>query len=213
MKKAFTFIFLLFLFISGVSFFTVWENLTREVAQQSASQTEQMAQKTEVVVHDADSPPDPTRAGASEGTFEATGNQAVVETHVAIKETDQAADSVSAIDESSPVAQEKKVISFPTGGAVLGPQQKSALSAFAEILQGDTNKIANIVGYSDSVGSVQVNDKVSLARAVSVEKFFRGQGVPGEQLKIENHGSASPIASNLTAVGRQENRRVEVILE
>ncbi|NOY72061.1 MAG: OmpA family protein [Gammaproteobacteria bacterium] len=211
MKKAFTFIFLLFLFVSGVSFFTVWDNLSREVAQQSASQMEQMVQKTEAAVHDADNSPDPMRVGASEGTFETTENQTVAETRTAIKETGQTVDSAS--DKSNSVAQDKEVISFPSGGFALGQQQKSALSALAEVLQDNTNKIANIVGYSDSIGSAQVNDKVSLARAVSVEQFFRGQGIPGEQLNIQNHGSASPVASNLTAAGRQENRRVEVILE
>ena len=78
-----------------------------------------------------------------------------------------------------------------------------------------------IKGFTDNQGwknstaeqSAQKNETLSLQRAQSVQKYLTGQGVSSSQIKsVEGLGEADPVASNATAAGRQQNRRVEVYL-
>jgi outer membrane protein OmpA-like peptidoglycan-associated protein len=69
-----------------------------------------------------------------------------------------------------------------------------------------------IVGYTDSTGSRQYNMDLSQRRAQSVANYLTAQGVDGSRLSTRGAGPDQPIASNATADGRAQNRRVEVNL-
>jgi len=67
-----------------------------------------------------------------------------------------------------------------------------------------------IAGYTDNIGSDNINKKVSLARAKAVEEYLVANGINIYRLKIAGYGKANPVASNATEEGRAINRRVEI---
>ena len=66
-----------------------------------------------------------------------------------------------------------------------------------------------IRGYTDSVGSWELNLKLSQRRADSVRTYLVNSGIQDERFLAKGYGEADPIASNKTAGGRAENRRIE----
>jgi outer membrane protein OmpA-like peptidoglycan-associated protein len=56
------------------------------------------------------------------------------------------------------------------------------------------------------------NEQLSQQRAASVQSYLTQQGVPAGSIGIHGFGEANPIASNDTAAGRQQNRRVELVV-
>lgn len=68
----------------------------------------------------------------------------------------------------------------------------------------------DIIGHTDSVGSDEYNMKLSLRRAGAVRDFIVAQGVNPALIDVVGMGKRQPIASNATAEGRAQNRRVEV---
>lgn len=93
-----------------------------------------------------------------------------------------------------------------TGGA--GPN----LNKLAAFLQEYPDRTVLIEGHTDSVGSEESNHFLSQRRAESVRSYLVGQGVEANRLSTAGLGQGSPVASNDTATGRQQNRRVEVII-
>ena len=69
----------------------------------------------------------------------------------------------------------------------------------------------SIEGHTDSVGSAQYNERLSVLRAAAVEAKLREHGVPARRLKKAGHGESAPVASNDSDQGRTRNRRVEII--
>jgi outer membrane protein OmpA-like peptidoglycan-associated protein len=69
-----------------------------------------------------------------------------------------------------------------------------------------------IEGHTDSVGSDAYNLDLSQRRADAVRDFLLQNGVNAAQISTRGYGKASPVASNATAEGRQQNRRVELII-
>lgn len=72
---------------------------------------------------------------------------------------------------------------------------------------------AQIIGHTDSRGSAEYNQKLSERRAQSVANYLYTQGIAKERITVRGMGEESPKASNDTAQGRMENRRVEVIID
>ncbi|MGA2778738.1 MAG: OmpA family protein, partial [Steroidobacteraceae bacterium] len=67
-------------------------------------------------------------------------------------------------------------------------------------------------GYTDSVGSEDYNQGLSERRAESVRHYLRDQGIDAGRLTASGKGESNPVAGNDSASGRQQNRRVEVII-
>jgi OOP family OmpA-OmpF porin len=67
-----------------------------------------------------------------------------------------------------------------------------------------------LTGYTDSTGSAEFNQKLSLARAESVKKYLVGKGVSPGRITTNSGGSAKPVGDNKTKEGRAKNRRVEI---
>ncbi|MBR2252953.1 MAG: OmpA family protein, partial [Prevotella sp.] len=71
----------------------------------------------------------------------------------------------------------------------------------------------DVQGYTDSTGNDAINNPLSVNRAQSVANYLTQNGVKYSQMKnVNGYGSSNPVASNETAAGRQQNRRVEVYL-
>ncbi len=100
---------------------------------------------------------------------------------------------------------------FETGKATLN-QNKSELITIAEKIK-ETNGRVVIEGYTDNVGNIDDNIKLSQARALTVKNFFTDScNIDLTRLSINAYGEANPVANNNTAEGRQKNRRVEIIV-
>jgi outer membrane protein OmpA-like peptidoglycan-associated protein len=101
---------------------------------------------------------------------------------------------------------------FATGKSALLPASHARLDEAAKALKEDGRSIT-IVGHTDSAGTDEANQKLSVARAEAVRAYLVKQGMASEKVKAEGAGESQPIADNATPEGRANNRRVEIILE
>ena len=67
-------------------------------------------------------------------------------------------------------------------------------------------------GYTDSVGGDDYNQQLSEHRGTSVRDYLMMQGMKGSSVTAKGFGKTQPVASNETADGRQQNRRVELVI-
>ena len=103
-------------------------------------------------------------------------------------------------------------ILFSSGNSVLKPEAKSSLDETVKLLNAyPANKVL-IEGYTDSTGNKDKNLKLSYDRAQAVYLYFVQNGIPAERLNAVGYGQDNPIASNQTAKGRAQNRRVNIII-
>src|SRR5574344_766675 len=103
-------------------------------------------------------------------------------------------------------------INFDTAKADIKDSYNSRIAEFAKVMNTDKNLKANIEAHTDSVGSVPYNQKLSERRAASAVKTLTDIGVEKSRLKAVGYGKTRPIASNETAEGRAENRRVQAVI-
>jgi outer membrane protein OmpA-like peptidoglycan-associated protein len=102
---------------------------------------------------------------------------------------------------------------FATGKSTLMPGAKERLNRVADVLKDYPNKKIVVEGHTDSTGKAATNDRLSQQRAESVKDYLMTRGVPSKQVTTKGFGASHPIATNTTAEGRAENRRVEIIIE
>ncbi len=103
-------------------------------------------------------------------------------------------------------------ILFATGKSVLSAQAEANLTRFAQSLVANPNTNVNIYGYTDNTGSYQANERVSTARANAVMAFLTNKGVASSRVAAQGIPMADYVASNDTAEGRAQNRRVEIYI-
>ncbi|UXX84224.1 OmpA family protein [Roseovarius pelagicus] len=104
-------------------------------------------------------------------------------------------------------------LEFDTGSATLGPGPFATVAALAAYLKSDPTRRIALVGHTDTVGNLDTNIALSRRRAASVmNRLAETYEVPRAQLEAEGMGYLSPVAPNLTAEGREANRRVEAVL-
>jgi OOP family OmpA-OmpF porin len=101
---------------------------------------------------------------------------------------------------------------FETGKAELRPGALRNLYPLVTFLQKYPERQVLIEGHTDSVGSEASNLDLSQRRADAVRDFLLQNGVRAAQITTHGYGKASPVASNDTVAGRQQNRRVELII-
>jgi len=101
---------------------------------------------------------------------------------------------------------------FTTGRADLKPGATGNLNKLVAFLNQYPDRTAVIQGYTDSVGSEDYNQGLSERRADSVKSYLARQGIGSMRLSSSGKGQSDPVAGNDSASGRQQNRRVEVII-
>ena len=69
-----------------------------------------------------------------------------------------------------------------------------------------------VEGHTDSVGGDDYNQQLSEHRAGSVRDYLTGAGIPTDSVTAQGFGKSQPVATNTTATGRQQNRRVELVV-
>jgi outer membrane protein OmpA-like peptidoglycan-associated protein len=102
---------------------------------------------------------------------------------------------------------------FDTGKSTLKPGAYSTIDRLATVLKEDPSRKVMIEGHTDSTGSDELNQRLSESRAESVQAALLERGVSSDQISTVGKGKSAPVASNDTAAGRQQNRRVEMIFQ
>jgi outer membrane protein OmpA-like peptidoglycan-associated protein len=101
---------------------------------------------------------------------------------------------------------------FDTGKYSLRAEAREALAKLSGIVLGHPGLNLEIEGHTDSTGSDEFNQKLSEQRADSVRMYLAEQQISPQSLTAKGFGRNMPVASNNTAQGRQQNRRVEIII-
>jgi outer membrane protein OmpA-like peptidoglycan-associated protein len=101
---------------------------------------------------------------------------------------------------------------FDTGKYTLKPGAREKLSKVAGILMAYPGLNIAVGGYTDNVGTDQLNQGLSEQRAGSVRDYLVQQGVSTNSITAKGFGNTLPVASNDSSAGRQENRRVELVV-
>jgi outer membrane protein OmpA-like peptidoglycan-associated protein len=101
---------------------------------------------------------------------------------------------------------------FDTAKFSLRPEAREKLAKVAGIVEGHPGLRLAVEGHTDSVGNDEYNQQLSEQRGGSVRDYLVAQGMPGGSVSSEGFGKTRPVASNDTASGRQQNRRVELVI-
>jgi outer membrane protein OmpA-like peptidoglycan-associated protein len=101
---------------------------------------------------------------------------------------------------------------FDFDKATLRPGARERLARVAGILLSTPGLDIEVEGHTDSIGTDTYNQRLSVARAGSVRDYLVSQGIPPGTVGTAGFGEAQPVASNETAAGRQQNRRVELVV-
>lgn len=103
-------------------------------------------------------------------------------------------------------------VTFAFNSANLDPQFYPVLNSVATVLKEYDKTIVEVAGHTDSIGSDEVNQRLSEQRANAVAQYLMAQGVNPQRFIVVGAGKRYPIASNDTEAGRAANRRVEITL-
>lgn len=103
-------------------------------------------------------------------------------------------------------------ITFATGSSQVKPEFMSALDSVAQSLQQYPDTHIQVAGFTDNVGSPSSNQRLSEDRAFRVRDYLSSRGVAVQRMSVIGYGASRPIASNDTAAGRAQNRRVEITI-
>lgn len=134
----------------------------------------------------------------------------------------RAAAAMASLQEVATVKEEQRgtvvtlsgSVLFPTGGDTLSDISRQSLDKVAQALQEQPKgSHIRVEGYTDARGSSNSNEALSQRRAMAVRDYLAQRGVDGSVLEAVGRGEADPIASNDTADGRANNRRVEIVIQ
>lgn len=103
-------------------------------------------------------------------------------------------------------------ITFDSNESIVKSSFKPVLDSIAKVLVEYNKTMVNVAGYTDSTGTASLNKKLSGERADAVANYLIMKGVASTRVNSAGYGSSNPIASNSTAAGREQNRRVEISL-
>jgi len=100
---------------------------------------------------------------------------------------------------------------FDFNKSTIKPDGKRRLDDVVRLMRDNPNLRIVAVGHTDSVGSDAYNMKLGQKRASAVADYLLSEGVSPSRVDVRSEGESRPVASNSTAEGRAENRRVEII--
>lgn len=116
---------------------------------------------------------------------------------------------VERVGEGIRLVLNENAVRFDTGKATLTSAAKANLNKLVPVFKEYADTNIEIYGYTDSTGSPEFNLTLSQKRAESVKNYLTSNGLLSSRFKITGLGIADPIATNDTADGRTQNRRVE----
>ena len=105
-----------------------------------------------------------------------------------------------------------ETVTFRTDSSTVEPGFRPSLRSIGQSLQRYPNSTVRVIGHTDNVGTAAYNNQLSQERARAVARELISAGAASSRISIAGRGFNEPIASNATAAGRAENRRVEIII-
>jgi outer membrane protein OmpA-like peptidoglycan-associated protein len=103
-------------------------------------------------------------------------------------------------------------VTFATDSSDLSPNFFSVLTSVSKVMKEYDRTIVEVAGHTDSDGSHEYNQGLSQRRAGSVAQYLQSQGINSQRMITVGMGETMPIADNVTATGKQANRRVEITM-
>lgn len=173
------------------------DRLTAEQARQTAEQERQNAEQARLTAEQAEQQKE--RAESEKGVLRAQLQQ-------------QFNSILATRDTARGLIMNMSDVLFDTGKYTLKPMAREKLARVSGILVSHQGLSLEIDGYTDSVGGDEFNQKLSEERARSVRDYLATQGVPPDSVTCKGFGKTNPVASNDTYKGRQQNRRVELVV-
>jgi outer membrane protein OmpA-like peptidoglycan-associated protein len=101
---------------------------------------------------------------------------------------------------------------FDTAKFSLRPEAREKLAKVAGIVSGHPGLRLDVEGHTDNVGGDDYNQQLSEQRGSAVRDYLTQQGMQPNSVSTKGFGKTQPVASNETASGRQQNRRVELVI-
>jgi outer membrane protein OmpA-like peptidoglycan-associated protein len=101
---------------------------------------------------------------------------------------------------------------FDTGSSTLKPGARRAMDSLADFMNRYPEREIAIEGFTDSTGTTEANRRLSESRAAAVKSALVARGIEPSRIDSRGYGPAFPVASNETPTGRQQNRRVEIVI-
>jgi len=188
-----------------------------ESATQQAQAAQAQAEQATVQAQQAQAAANQAQASASEARTELEA------TRRELAERDAEARRLRIQNELSRIASTKSEprgiivtlsggILFDTGKTSLKPGAKSTLKRIADQLKADPSLKIAVEGHTDNVGGAEMNQTLSEKRADAVRNYLVTAGIPSDHTTANGKGEEAPIVTNKTAAGRQQNRRVELVI-
>jgi len=119
--------------------------------------------------------------------------------------------------ESAPVPAKRVTLAadanFDTAKADLKARGREQLDRLIHDAEGMNLRAVTINGFTDAQGTAEYNQRLSERRAQAVAQYLQAHGLKVQRYEVHGFGKENPVASNTTAAGRAQNRRVEIILE
>jgi OOP family OmpA-OmpF porin len=103
-------------------------------------------------------------------------------------------------------------VNFDFDKSNIRPDAEPILEEAAKTLKDESQLTVSVNGYTDAIGTAEYNQRLSERRADSVRNYLEKLGVAGGRLTAKGFGKSNPVATNDTAEGRAQNRRVELIV-
>ena len=101
-------------------------------------------------------------------------------------------------------------VTFEIGKSALKPESYTVLDIVAASLVANPDIRIEIAGHTDNTGSAATNERLSQSRAEAVRAYLASKGVAPDRMVAKGYGPSVPVATNTTAAGRAQNRRVEL---
>jgi OOP family OmpA-OmpF porin len=99
---------------------------------------------------------------------------------------------------------------FDFDKAILKAEGKAKMDDMVSKMKGINLEVIIAVGHTDSIGTDEYNQKLSIRRAEAVKAYLQGKGIEANRIYTEGKGEKQPVADNKSAAGRAQNRRVEI---
>jgi outer membrane protein OmpA-like peptidoglycan-associated protein len=190
----------------------------RQRAEQAAQQAAEQQRKAEEARRDAER----SRAEAESARAEAETQAARADALRAKAEQDRATLRATLLQQFNDILETRDTarglivnvgdVLFETGRFELRPPAREKLARFAGIVLAHPGLDIKAEGFTDSTGTDDINERLSEQRASAVGDFLITQGVSQDRVSTQGYGPRFPAASNDTREGRQQNRRVELVV-
>ncbi len=116
----------------------------------------------------------------------------------------------TAMPEQAPVSYQ---VFFPLGSTMLGDQDRNTLAAAAGVYKTKPNAKVTVTGFTDTVGSPELNMRLSQARADAVKNVLVQNGVPAGSITTAANGESDMLVPTAAQTNEMRNRRVVVVIQ